>query len=75
MKLLVMSIVANVRSQSSRNFCMFLSHVVFSKLISAMSAGDRLKKAISEPLANADAPISSMVSNMVRTTPNVGATK
>ena len=40
-----------------------------------MSDGERLKNAISEPLANAEAPISIMVSIIEKTTPNVGVMK
>ena len=55
-KLLVIKMVANVRSESSRNIIIFLSASVFSSSSSATSAGDKLKKAISEPLAKADMP-------------------
>ena len=74
-KLLVIRIVASVRSLSSRNFRMLLSLDDFCAFSSARSDGDRLKKAISEPLANADIAISIIVSKMQIITPVVGATR
>ena len=74
-KLFVMRIVASVRSLSSLSSLIFLSFTVFSALISVISVGDKLKNAISEPLANADAPISIIVSKIARITPVVGAIK
>ena len=50
-KLLVIRIVANVRSLSSRSFFIFLSVSVLCCSSSLISFGERLKKAISEPLA------------------------
>ena len=72
-KLLVMRIVANVRSLSSRSFWMLLSLEVFPALTSDISAGDKLKNAISDPLANAEAPIRMIVSMIANMTPVVGA--
>ena len=72
-KLFVIRIVASVRSLSSRNFRILLSLDVFCAFSSAMSDGDRLKKAISEPLANADIAISIRVSAIHINTPVVGA--
>jgi accessory gene regulator protein AgrB len=53
MKLLVISIVARVRSESSLSIRIFLSFTL-SESNSDKSFGVKLKKAISEPLANAD---------------------
>ena len=74
-KLFVIRIVASVRSLSSRNFSILLSLDDFWAFNSAKSDGDRLKKAISEPLANADIAISNMVSTIHINTPVVGATR
>ena len=54
---------------------MLLSLDDFCAFSSARSDGDRLKKAISEPLANADIAISIIVSKMQIITPVVGATR
>ena len=48
---------------------------VLPAFTSAISYGERLKNAISDPLAKADAPMSIIVSSMARTTPVVGASK
>ena len=53
-RLFVMRIVASVRSLSSLSILIFLSVSVFCCSTSLMSLGDRLKNAISEPLANPD---------------------
>ena len=74
-KLLVINIVASVRSLSSRRELILWSFDVLLSPISAISDGDRLKNAISEPLAKADAPISSIVNMQAMYTPIVGATK
>ena len=68
-KLLVIKMVANVRSESSRNICIFLSASVFSSSSSATSVGDKLKKAISEPLAKADMPNNIAASTAATITP------
>lgn len=71
-KLLVINIVASVRSLSSRSVFMLLSLEYFIALISDMSEGERLKNAISDPLANAEAPKRHIVSSMAIITPIVG---
>ena len=53
-KLLAIKMVARVRSESSRNILICWSVVVLESSSSSTSAGERLKKAISEPLAKAD---------------------
>ena len=53
-KLLVIRIVASVRSESSRNIDMLLSAGFFSVSRLSRSCGDKLKNAISEPLAKPD---------------------
>ena len=74
-KLFVMSIVASVRSLSSRSNLMLRSLAVLASFTSAMSDGERLKNAISEPLANAENPMSTTVSIAAMMTPIVGGTK
>ena len=74
-KLFVMSIVARVRSLSSRSVFMLRSLAVFASLTSAISVGERLKNAISDPLANAEKPMSTTVSTAAIITPIVGVTK
>ena len=74
-KLFVMSIVASVRSLSSRSNLMLRSLAVLASFTSAMSDGERLKNAISEPLANAESPMSTTVSIAAMMTPIVGGTK
>ena len=54
-KLFVIKMVANVRSESSRNCLICWSSSVFSSSSSLKSAGDSEKKAISEPEAKPDA--------------------
>ena len=51
MKLFTISTVAKVRSLSSLRYWIFLSLCVLPCDNSAISVGERLKKAISEPLA------------------------
>ena len=70
-----MSIVASVRSLSSRSNLMLRSLAVLASFTSAMSDGERLKNAISEPLANAESPMSTIVSIAAMMTPIVGGTK
>ena len=53
-KLLVIKIVAKVRSESSLNILIFISVGVLESSSSSTSEGERLKKAISDPLAKAD---------------------
>lgn len=53
-RLFMMRIVANVRSESSRNIWILRSLSFFSGSSSSRSCGERLKKAISEPLAKPD---------------------
>ena len=53
-KLFVIRIVASVRSESSRNIEMLLSAGFFSGSRLSRSCGDKLKNAISEPLAKPD---------------------
>ena len=71
-KLLVIRIVASVRSLSSRNFRMLLSLDDFCAFSSARSDGDRLKKAISEPLANPDIKSRMAAKIAANITSNVG---
>ena len=71
-KLFVMRMVANVRSESSRNMLMFLSLRLFSKSSSEMSDGERLKNAISEPLAKPETPSRNIAKTNANTTPIVG---
>ena len=71
-KLFVMRMVANVRSESSRNMLMFLSLRLFSKSSSEMSDGERLKNAISEPLAKPETPSKTIAKTNANTTPIVG---
>lgn len=74
-KLLVISIVANVRSLSSSNNFIFLSISVLPELTSDISDGRRLKKAISEPLANPDTRSRSTVNKRATATPMEGVMK
>ena len=64
-----MRMVANVRSLSSRSSCIFLSRDDLEALISEMSLGDKLKNAISEPLAKPERPSSTKVSTQATATP------
>ena len=70
-RLLVIKIVASLRSESSRSRQMPSSLVFLSGLSSLRSAGDRLKNAISEPLAKPDNINSAMVSTMAIATSGV----
>ena len=71
-KLFVIRIVANVRYESSRSMLMFLSLALFSKSSSEMSEGERLKNAISEPLAKPETPRRTIAKTNAKTTPNDG---
>ena len=55
--------VANVRSESLRSISILRSFTLFSSSSSVKSVGDKLKKAISEPLANPET-IKSNAANM-----------
>jgi len=70
-KLLVINIVAKVRSLSLRNIWIFLSFDVLHASISEISDGERLKNAISEPLANPDNNRSMTARTMENSTPKV----
>lgn len=74
-RLLVMRIVANVRSESFLNSIIFLSRSVFSSASSSKSLGEREKMAISEPEANPDAISSNAANSPEIITPMVGAMK
>ena len=71
-KLLVIRIVANVRSLSLRNISIFLSFELFSVSSDAISVGVRLKKAISEPLAKPDNNSNTTVNTAVNNIPTDG---
>ena len=71
-KLLVIRIVANVRSLSLRNISIFRSFEFFSVSSDAMSVGLRLKKAISDPLANPDNNNNTAVKTAVKIIPTDG---
>lgn len=73
-KLFVMSIVANVRSESFLSMMMSLSFA-FSSSSSARSFGERLKNAISEPLAKPDMISNKIVIAKHINTERVGAVK
>ena len=70
-KLLVINIVANVRSESSLSCTIFASPGFFSGSKSSRSCGVRLKKAISEPLAKPDIISKKTVKMTATTTPVV----
>ena len=70
-KSLVMSMVASVRSLSSRSAMMLLSTILFSLSSSLMSCGDSEKKAISEPLAKAEQASSTTESAKAKIMPGV----
>ena len=72
-KLLVIRMVASVRSPSLRSCTILLSIVLFSGSSSLRSFGERLKNAISEPLAKPDINSRNAVSIIAIYTPNVGA--
>lgn len=67
-----MRIVANVLSESSRNIFILASLGSLSVSNDAMSVGLKLKKAISEPLANADTTNNKAVMIQAMITPMVG---
>ena len=71
-KLFVIRIVASVRSESSRNRAMLLSRTSFSVSNCAMSPGDKLKNAISEPLANPDTNNKPTTNTIATATPKDG---
>ena len=66
-KLLAIKMVASVRSESSRKHRIISSVFLFSGSSSETSVGERLKMAISEPLANPDT-ISNRAANTAATT-------
>ena len=68
-KLFVINIVANVRSVSCRSAAICLSRTLLSGLNSSISCGERLKKAISLPLANPDNNSNVAVKAIATTTP------
>lgn len=70
-KLLAIKMVASVRSLSSRSSFTCWSVGVFSSSISAKSVGERLKNAISEPLAKPDTNNNNAASTAAKTTPIV----
>ena len=74
-KLFATNIVASVRSLSLRSLSIPKSFGFFSVSISLRSEGVRLKNAISEPLAKAEAPNKTTASKEAITTPNVGVLK
>ena len=74
-KLLVMRIVARVLSLSRRNWLIFLSVEFLSGSSSLRSDGDKLKKAISDALANPEKKSSKRARTAERHTPNVGVMK
>ncbi len=74
-KLFVTRIVANVRSLSSLNFSIHASLGFFSGSMSLISDGERLKKAISEPLAKADTQSNNTAKHAAKTTPKDGSLK
>lgn len=74
-KLLTINIVAKVRSESSRKSSIDLSADERSESSCDKSLGDRLKNAISEPLAMPERKSSPMVPAIESTTPKEGATK
>ena len=67
--------VAKVRSLSSRSRCIFSSCKLSFGDNSLISDGDKLKNAISDPLANPDISKSSIASIADITTPKLGAIK
>ena len=67
--------VAYVRSLSSSNDLILRSISVFPALISVISAGIRLKKAISEPLAKPETNNKKNANTSATTTPKVGEMK
>ena len=71
-KLLVMRMVANVRSLSWRSISILRSLALCSTSKSAMSAGERLKKEISDALANPESSSKNTTKKMEITTPRVG---
>ena len=71
-KLLVINMVANVLSLSLRNISMLRSVAFFSVSSSAKSEGERLKNAISDPLANPDASRRMAARKIEKTTPADG---
>ena len=71
-KLLVIKIVASVRSLSVQRRSMFWSFALCSGSSSAMSVGERLKNAISEPLAKPDSNNNTAANSMHKMTPIEG---
>jgi hypothetical protein len=74
-KLLVIRIVANIRSELLLNHTICESTLLFSSSSSFKSFGLREKKAISEPEAKAEANISRKAKKADRTTPKDGEIK
>lgn len=71
-KLLVIRMVAKVRSESSLSIFILASFALLDASNSAMSVGERLKKAISDPLANAEPTNSIIVRMLAMITPTDG---
>ena len=71
-KLLVMRMVANVRSLSWRSISILRSFALCSTSKSAMSVGERLKKEISDALANPESSSRKTTKKNEMTTPRVG---
>ena len=74
-RLFAISIVASVRSLSSLNNSIFLSRLSRSGLRCERSVGERLKNAISEPLARPETTRRIHARTIARITPTVGGTK
>lgn len=74
-KLFVTNIVASVRSLSSRKNSILRSFEFFSGSIEFKSDGDKLKKAISDPLAKADMPKRNTAKTIANKTPDDGSIK
>ena len=72
-RLLVISMVASVRSLSALSFSMLASLLLFSGSSSLRSLGDNEKKAISEPEANPETSSSSPASTIAKMAPAEGA--
>ena len=73
--LLVIKMVASVRSESSRNCKIFLSVSVALSLSSFKSVGDNEKNAISEPEAKPDTTSSRQARMPATTAPREGVMK
>ena len=73
--LLAINMVANVRSLSLRNMLICWSDLLFDCSSWATSEGERLKKAISEPLAKPDINSKTTVNAIANITPTDGILK